>query len=75
MKVAAIENLLFSVTTNPILKFLISRFDKECPNDGSLLLNSLRYFLGEPVALCPACQNITTKVAMPVYELGSASYK
>jgi radical SAM protein with 4Fe4S-binding SPASM domain len=71
MKVAAIENLLFSVTANPLLKSLISLFDKECPNDGSLLLNSLRYFLGEPVDLCLSCKRITTKAAMPVYELGS----
>jgi len=70
MKTAA-ENALLSVTANPLLKSVISRFDKQCPTDGSLLLNSLRYFLGEPVSLCPACQHISTKIAAPVYELGS----
>lgn len=65
------ENALFSMTVNPFLKLVISRFDNQCPTDGSLLLNSLRYFLGETVSLCPMCQRISAQIAAPVYELGS----
>ena len=71
MRKDTIENALLSVTANPILKSLVSRFDKECPEDGNLLLNSLKDFLGEPVSLCPTCQHISTKIARPFYELGS----
>ena len=71
MQIDAVQNVLFSVTVNPLLKSLISRFDKECQKDGSLLLNSLKDFLGEPVFLCPACQHISHKIARPFYRLGS----
>jgi len=71
MQMDTLENALLSVTANPILKSLISRFDKECPADGSLLLNSLKDFLGAPVPLCPTCQHISNKIARPFYELGS----
>jgi len=71
MKVAAAENALLSVTVNPLLKTIIGRFDKECPECGGLLLNSLRYFLGENVSLCSRCREISDKSAFPVYELGS----
>lgn len=71
MQIDAVENALFPVTVNPLLKFLISRFNEECPRDGSLLLNSLKDFLGAPVSLCPACQHISSKIAAPFYELGS----
>jgi len=67
----AVENALFSVTINPLLKSLINRFDKECPRDGNLLLNSLKDFLGEPVPLCPTCKHISQKIARPFYEFGS----
>jgi len=71
MQMDAVENALFSVTVNPLLKSLISRFDKECEKDGSLLLNSLKDFLGEPTSLCPSCHHISRKIAKPLYELGS----
>jgi len=71
MQIDAVENALFSVTINPLLKSWISRFDKECPKDGSLLLNSLKDFLGAPVSLCPTCQHTSRKIAGPFYELGS----
>jgi radical SAM protein with 4Fe4S-binding SPASM domain len=71
MQVDAIENALLSVTANPVLKSLISRFDFNCPKDGSLLLNSLKDFLGEPVSLCPHCREISRKIARPFYEVGS----
>jgi len=67
----AAANALFSVSLNPLFKSLINRFDRECPRDGSLLLNSLKDFLGEPVSLCPTCQHISREVARPFYELGS----
>ncbi len=67
----AVENALLSVVVNPLIKFLISRFDKECIEDGNLLLNSLKEFIGEPVELCPRCQNISSRVAAPFYEIGS----
>jgi len=71
MQIDAVENAMFSVTVNPLLKFLISRFNKQCPRDGSLLLNSLKDFLGAPVSLCPTCQHISSKIATLFYELGS----
>jgi len=70
-QIDAIENALFSVTVNPVLKYLIDRFDMECPEHGSLLLNSLRDFLGEPVELCPRCEHISRNIAKPFYEIGS----
>ena len=71
MHIDTMENTLFSVTINPILKSLIGVFDKECLVDGNLLLNSLKDFLGAPVSLCPRCRHITNKLAKPFYELGS----
>ncbi len=71
MHVDTLENALFSVAVNPLLRSVISRFDKECLTDGSLLLNSLKDFLGEPISLCPVCQRISSKIARPFYELGS----
>ena len=71
MQIDAVENALFSATINPLLKSLINLFDKKCPRDGNLLLNSLKDFLGEPVSLCPTCQHVSRKIASPFYELGS----
>jgi radical SAM protein with 4Fe4S-binding SPASM domain len=71
MRADAVKNLLFSATVNPLLKSLISHFDKECPADGSLLVNSLKDFLGAPISLCPTCQHLSSKIAAPVYEFGS----
>jgi sulfatase maturation enzyme AslB (radical SAM superfamily) len=75
MQIDPVENALFSATINPLLRGLISRFDKECPEDGNLLLNSLRDFLGEPVSLCPTCQHISRNIARPFYEVGSRLLK
>ncbi|MEM2117581.1 MAG: radical SAM protein [Candidatus Bathyarchaeia archaeon] len=71
MQVDAVENTIFSVAVNPILKPLINLFDRECPKDGSLLLNSLKEFLGQPVSLCRLCYNVSHKIAKPFYEMGS----
>lgn len=70
MQIDAVENALFSVTINPLLKFLISRFDRECEQDGNLLLNSLKDFLDVPFLLCPTCSHVNRKIARPFYELG-----
>ncbi|PMB74753.1 hypothetical protein C0195_01155, partial [Candidatus Bathyarchaeota archaeon] len=75
MQKDAFENALLSATVNPLLKGLISRFDLECPKDGSLLLNSLKDFLGEPVSLCPTCQHLSRYIAKPFYEIGSRLLK
>jgi len=71
VKIDSIENKVFSVTVNPLLKSLINSFDKECQDDGSLLLNSLKDFLDEPVDLCPTCHHVSRNIARPFYELGS----
>jgi radical SAM protein with 4Fe4S-binding SPASM domain len=71
----AIENALLGVTVNPFLKFLIARFDRECPSDGSLLLNSLKEFLGESVALCPTCRHLSDTAARVFYEVGSRAVR
>jgi len=71
MQVDAVENAIFSVAVNPILKSLITLFDKECRKDGSLLLNSLKEFLGQPVSLCRSCYHVSHRIAKPFYEVGS----
>ncbi len=75
MQIDSIENTLFSAALNPWLKSLVSQFDVECPMDGSLLLNSLKDFLGEPVPLCPTCQRRSRLMAKPFYEVGSRLLK
>ncbi len=71
MQIDRVENAFFAAAVNPWLKALISMFDVECPEDGSLLLKSLRDFLGEKVPLCQTCQHRSRFVAKPVYEVGS----
>jgi hypothetical protein len=75
MQVDLMENALLSAAVNPWLKVLISRFDMECQEDGNLLLNSLKDFLGEPVSLCPTCQQKSRLIAKPIYEVGSRLLK
>lgn len=72
MHINAIENSLLQATVNPFLKRIISLIYKKCPRDGSLLLNSLKDFLGEPVSLCPTCKSVSTKMAKHFYRLGSS---
>ncbi|MEM2352359.1 MAG: 4Fe-4S cluster-binding domain-containing protein, partial [Thermoproteota archaeon] len=75
MQVDTLENALFATMVNPMLRRLISFFDIECPKDGSLLLNTLKDFLGEPIPLCSMCQHISRHVAKPFYEIGSRLLK
>ncbi|MCX8177394.1 MAG: radical SAM protein [Candidatus Bathyarchaeota archaeon] len=71
MDFSHLENVVFTVTINPLIKHIIGVFDWECPEDGNLLLNSLREFLGEPIELCPSCRRISRNIARPFYETGS----
>jgi len=71
MPIESFENRLLSTVVNPALKAIISKFDIECEVDGSLMLNSLRQFLGENLELCGNCQTLSNKVAKPFYEIGS----
>jgi radical SAM protein with 4Fe4S-binding SPASM domain len=71
MQVESIENHLLSTVVNPAVKAIISKFDVECEKDGSLMINSLRQFLGEDLELCERCSKLSTKVAIPLYETGS----
>ena len=66
-----LENILLSKTVNPILRRIVQRIDRYCPEDGSLLINSLRIFLGEDVELCDRCRRLCEGLAIPFYELGS----
>jgi radical SAM protein with 4Fe4S-binding SPASM domain len=71
MRIDAAKNALFSVTVNPVLRYLIGFLDRDCSEHGSLLLNSLRDYLGETVELCPQCQRLSRNIARPFYEIGS----
>ncbi len=67
----SIENHLLSTVINPALKSIISKFDIECEEDGNLMVNSLRQFLGDEMKLCRRCTKLSEKVARPFYEAGS----
>jgi radical SAM protein with 4Fe4S-binding SPASM domain len=69
MPVDTIENSVLSVAVNPVLKRLINRFDEDCAQHGSLLLNSLKDYLGEPVDLCPRCRHLSKNIARPFYAI------
>jgi len=71
MLIEPLENHLLSRVVNPTLKRIISKFDIECEKDGSLMVNSLRQFLGEDLKLCEKCSRLSNKVAKPFYEAGS----
>jgi radical SAM protein with 4Fe4S-binding SPASM domain len=70
MQIGSVENALLSAV-NPILKSVIGRFDVECERDGSLLVNSLKHFLGEDVHFCRSCTGLSRRIADPFYEVGS----
>jgi len=65
-----LQNMLLS-TINPILKTIVKKFDVECEQDGSLVINSLKNFLGENTALCKTCSNLNRMVANPFYQVGT----
>jgi hypothetical protein len=68
MQIESVENALFSAV-NPFLKSIIRKFDVECEKDGSLLINSLKRFLGEDVNLCERCDHLDSRIANPFYEV------
>lgn len=70
MQIESVENALLSAV-NPVLKSIIEKFDVECERDGSLLINSLKRFLGEDVNFCERCNRLDRKMANPFYEIGS----
>ena len=70
MLIQSIENRLLSAFANPALRRTISRFDFDCDIDGSLMVNSLRQFLGEELQLCEGCSELSSKIAKPFYEIG-----
>ncbi|MFQ5999483.1 MAG: radical SAM protein [Candidatus Bathyarchaeia archaeon] len=70
MQIESLENALFSVI-NPILKSVIKKFDVECEQDGSLLIKSLKHFLGENVHLCGSCSILDHRIANPFYQIGA----
>ncbi len=74
MQIDSLENALLSAL-NPILKAVIKRFDIDCERDGSLLVNSLKHFLGEDVQFCRSCTSLSRKIADPFYEVGSRILK
>lgn len=74
MQVDTLENALFPISVNPLLKSIIRRFDRECPKDGNLLINSLKSYLGESLELCPECERINRKVAKHFYDLGTLMF-
>lgn len=69
--IQSIENHLFSTIVNPTLKKAVSKFDVECEKDGSLMVNSLKQFLGQDLKLCERCSRLSAKVAMPFFLAGS----
>jgi len=70
MQIEPFENALFSAI-NPFLKSVIKKFDLECEQDGSLLLKSLKHFLGEDIEFCQRCNGLNRRIAKPFYEVGS----
>jgi len=70
MQIESLENILFP-TVNPLLRSVVKKFDVECEQDGSLLVNSLKYFLGENVELCKSCSGLNRMVVNPFFEVGS----
>ncbi|MBX5326430.1 MAG: radical SAM protein [Candidatus Bathyarchaeia archaeon] len=71
----SLENIVLSSTLNPVLRALIARFDVDCGLDGSLLLNSLKDFLGGNVDLCENCSRLSRNIAKPFYNLGMRAFR
>jgi len=69
MQTCTVESALLSVV-NPILKAVIKWIDIDCERDGSLLVNSLKRFLGDDVQFCRSCTSLSRRIADPFYEVG-----
>jgi radical SAM protein with 4Fe4S-binding SPASM domain len=70
-----LENLVLAITLNPLLKTMISKFDIYCPEDGNLLLNSLKEYLGQDVQLCDSCTALSRGIAKPLYAVGTRALR
>jgi len=68
MQIESFENVSFSMI-NPLLKSIVKKFDIECERDGSLLIKSLRNFLGEDLEFCRSCNDLNRRMAQPFYEI------
>lgn len=62
-----IERSAISIA-NPFLKGLINLFDIQCEQDGNLLINSLRLFLGDDMSLCKRCRQRYQYFMQPMYK-------
>ena len=71
MQIDEIENAFFSAFVNPILRRVVGFLDYDCPEDGNMLIKSLRVFLGQNVTLCDRCKAVYENLAKPLYEIGS----
>jgi MoaA/NifB/PqqE/SkfB family radical SAM enzyme len=69
MQIDAVENALLSATVNPLLRYLINLFDKECSVDGSLLLNSLKDYFEEIWDNHPFLWSLRTRECLEDYEI------
>jgi hypothetical protein len=65
-----LQNILITAI-NPLLKYVTNKFDIDCEKDASLLINSLRRFLGENVHLCESCAVLDYRVANPFYQIAT----
>lgn len=68
MHLNSVENALLS-SINPILRAIITRFDVDCKQDGDLLVNSLKRFLGEDVQFCRSYTSLSRRIAEPFCEI------
>jgi radical SAM protein with 4Fe4S-binding SPASM domain len=66
----SLQNILIRVI-NPLLQSVIKKFDVECNKDGSLLINSLRRFIGDDVYLCESCSVLDCRIANPFYQIAA----
>ena len=60
---------------NPLLKAVVSPFDVDCNQDGNLLINSLKAFLGAEINLCRRCRRRYRYLIHPAYRFFSRIMK
>lgn len=66
----SLQNMLITMI-NPLLRSVIKKFDVDCNKDGSLLINSLKRFMGENLHLCQSCSVLDYRVANPFYQIAA----
>ncbi|WP_455364411.1 hypothetical protein, partial [[Eubacterium] cellulosolvens] len=60
---------------NPLFKAIISQYDINCRRDGSLIVNSLKKFLGDDLRICKKCQRRYRYFILPSYKFFSKIMK